>query len=139
MASWCGGESCLTSYGTGGRVGTLDDIPERHWEFVQSVCVNWYETATHVVFFELHQGVGEAPLTSEGNPDLQELLEPLVKAARLRIESYVAVVLSYDAIDAIQTQARALADTLGGEEMLEYAVLDLRRNARAVVLNFDED
>src|SRR5207248_4013862 len=41
----CGGEAALVSYGTGGRPGTLDDIPERHWGFVESVCVNWYESA----------------------------------------------------------------------------------------------
>jgi serine/threonine protein phosphatase 1 len=50
----CGGEAALLSYGTAGKPGTLDDIPERHWEFLETVCVNWYECATH---FFVHANV----------------------------------------------------------------------------------
>jgi serine/threonine protein phosphatase 1 len=49
----CGGAATLRSYGRAGRDGTLDDVPERHWEFIESACVDWYETETH---FFVHAG-----------------------------------------------------------------------------------
>src|SRR5919204_222003 len=42
-----GGEQALASYGHAGRPGTLDDVPERHWEFIEEVCVDTYECDTH--------------------------------------------------------------------------------------------
>ena len=44
----CGGEPTLLSYGKNGRPGTLDDVPDRHWEFVTNTCVDWHETPTHL-------------------------------------------------------------------------------------------
>lgn len=48
-----GGWETLLSYGRSGQPGTLDDIPERHWWFIESACVDWYECATH---FFVHAG-----------------------------------------------------------------------------------
>lgn len=50
----CGGEATLLSYGRNGRPGTLADVPDRHWEFIEEVCVNWYECPTHLF---VHAGV----------------------------------------------------------------------------------
>jgi serine/threonine protein phosphatase 1 len=49
----CGGDATMHSYGRSGRPGSFDDIPERHWEFIESACVDWYECATH---FFVHAG-----------------------------------------------------------------------------------
>jgi serine/threonine protein phosphatase 1 len=48
----CGGRATLDSYGHNGRPGTLDDIPERHWAFLEA-CINWHECPTH---FFVHAG-----------------------------------------------------------------------------------
>ena len=50
------------------------------------LAIRLYDSPSHVVFFELHRGVGGTPLAAGKKPDLQDLVEPLVKAARLRIE-----------------------------------------------------
>jgi serine/threonine protein phosphatase 1 len=42
-----GGKETLASYAPPGLPGNLDDIPLEHWEFLELVCVNWYETETH--------------------------------------------------------------------------------------------
>src|SRR4051794_40480439 len=73
------------------------------------------------------------PRLTKWHPDLKQ------RPSGLRIESYVAVVLPHDAIDAIQSKARAFADAFGGKERLEYAVLDLRRDAGAIVFDVHED
>lgn len=40
-----GGLECLQSYGSKpGRTGTLDDVPESHWEFIEHTLVDYYET-----------------------------------------------------------------------------------------------
>jgi serine/threonine protein phosphatase 1 len=44
----CGGQATLDSYCDAGRPGHFDDVPERHWEFVESACVNWYEGPRHI-------------------------------------------------------------------------------------------
>jgi PAS domain-containing protein len=54
------------------------------------IAVRLYDTASHRVIFSFHRGVGRAPLAVLNNPDLQELLLPLSKAARLRIELHRA-------------------------------------------------
>jgi len=41
----CGGRQTLVSYSQG---GTLRDVPEEHWHFLEQTCVDWYETATHL-------------------------------------------------------------------------------------------
>jgi len=43
---------CLTAEPAG--PGLSDDIPERHWEFIESACVNYHECSTH---FFVHAGV----------------------------------------------------------------------------------
>jgi serine/threonine protein phosphatase 1 len=44
----CGGWETLLSYGQSGQPGTLDDIPERHWQFIEKLCVDAYESPTHI-------------------------------------------------------------------------------------------
>ncbi|MBD2182806.1 serine/threonine protein phosphatase [Planktothrix sp. FACHB-1355] len=44
--SW-GGKATLASYAVSGNEGTLQDIPESHWDFLENKCVNWYETDKH--------------------------------------------------------------------------------------------
>jgi serine/threonine protein phosphatase 1 len=40
----CGGLETLASYGTSAvSLDALDDIPQRHWRFVEDECVDWYE------------------------------------------------------------------------------------------------
>jgi serine/threonine protein phosphatase 1 len=48
----CGGQATLDSYVTAGRTGSLDDVPVRHWQFLES-CVHWFECPTH---FFVHAG-----------------------------------------------------------------------------------
>ena len=42
----CGGRQALASYATVG--GTLEDVPEHHWHFIENVCRDWFETDTHL-------------------------------------------------------------------------------------------
>ena len=42
-----GGHATLASYSASGRSGRIQDIPERHWEFLESACVDWYEQGPH--------------------------------------------------------------------------------------------
>jgi serine/threonine protein phosphatase 1 len=42
-----GGRETLASYAVLGDAGKLVDVPEAHWEFLETGCVDWYETATH--------------------------------------------------------------------------------------------
>jgi serine/threonine protein phosphatase 1 len=44
----CGGEETMLSYGRYGRPGTFEDVPDRHWEFIDRACVGWYECPTHL-------------------------------------------------------------------------------------------
>jgi serine/threonine protein phosphatase 1 len=45
----CGGEATLTSYGAANmKPAELRLVPQPHWHFLENVCVNWYETATHI-------------------------------------------------------------------------------------------
>jgi serine/threonine protein phosphatase 1 len=51
----CGGVEALESYAGPDGAGTLDDIPDAHWHFVENRCVDWYETESHVfVHANLH-------------------------------------------------------------------------------------
>jgi serine/threonine protein phosphatase 1 len=43
----CGGREALASYAEPGREGKVQDVPEAHWDFLDTGCVNWYETDTH--------------------------------------------------------------------------------------------
>ncbi|MBD0304916.1 MAG: serine/threonine protein phosphatase [Tolypothrix sp. T3-bin4] len=42
-----GGDATLASYSKSGKVGKLSDIPDKHWDFLENVCLDWYETSTH--------------------------------------------------------------------------------------------
>jgi serine/threonine protein phosphatase 1 len=44
----CGGAAALASYSPFGDAGKLVDVPDEHWHFLESVCVGWYETDTHI-------------------------------------------------------------------------------------------
>lgn len=58
-----GGGATLASYGRGGRPGTLDDVPVRHWHLLESVCVLQHEIDTH---FFVHGGVlTDVPLAEQ--------------------------------------------------------------------------
>jgi serine/threonine protein phosphatase 1 len=41
----CGGQATLTSYAA---VADLDEVPERHWQFLENNLVDWHETDTHI-------------------------------------------------------------------------------------------
>jgi serine/threonine protein phosphatase 1 len=59
----CGGAETMLSYGQSGRPGTFDDVPERHWEFIESACVDWHECPTH---FFVHAGAyPDTPLAAQ--------------------------------------------------------------------------
>jgi serine/threonine protein phosphatase 1 len=50
LPNWlmCGGRQALASYATDGGPGSVDDIPESHWDFLENGCRDWHETATHL-------------------------------------------------------------------------------------------
>ena len=50
----CGGEATLMSYCPFDDHGTLADVPDEHWQFLDRRCVDWFETAGH---FFVHGGV----------------------------------------------------------------------------------
>jgi serine/threonine protein phosphatase 1 len=43
-----GGKETLASYSGLLGGGRLSDVPEPHWEFLETTCVDWYETDTHL-------------------------------------------------------------------------------------------
>src|SRR5262245_8186869 len=49
-----GGKEALDSYAPVDRPGRLNDVPDRHWKFMASTCVNLYETERHIF---VHAGV----------------------------------------------------------------------------------
>ncbi len=50
LAEWlvCGGKQALASYSPRGDAGRLDDVPDEHWHFLDAICAEWHETATHI-------------------------------------------------------------------------------------------
>jgi serine/threonine protein phosphatase 1 len=50
LSGWleCGGSRTLASYSPLGGAGQMADVPDEHWDFLENVCVDWYETDTHV-------------------------------------------------------------------------------------------
>ena len=56
LALWlaCGGEATLMSYCPFDDHGTLADVPDEHWEFLDKRCVDWHETEKHIF---VHGGV----------------------------------------------------------------------------------
>ena len=62
---YCGGRNTLVSYGDVNAEGRLDEIPERHWKFLEEDCVDWYETDTHLFVhanFDPNLPMAEQPL-----------------------------------------------------------------------------
>ncbi|MGE0529553.1 MAG: metallophosphoesterase family protein [Bdellovibrionales bacterium] len=43
-----GGNTTLASYGSPEQPGTLEDIPDEHWNFLESVTLPWWLTPTHI-------------------------------------------------------------------------------------------
>jgi serine/threonine protein phosphatase 1 len=66
MEDWlvCGGGETLSSYAQPGHPGRIEDVPAVHWAFLESVCVDWYETETH---FFVH---------ANAHPDLSLVEQP---------------------------------------------------------------
>ena len=56
LALWCnlGGEATLMSYCPFDDAGSLADVPDDHWNFLDNFCQDFYETDTH---FFVHGGV----------------------------------------------------------------------------------
>jgi serine/threonine protein phosphatase 1 len=71
-----GGDATLESYFRRGGEGELSDVPEAHWEFMENVCQNWFETDTH--FFVHANALPDMPL--EDQPEYVLLWEKLVDA-----------------------------------------------------------
>lgn len=69
----CGGKAALASYSVLGDAGKLVDVPDSHWDFLESRCVNWYETDTH--FFVHANAYPDLPLDAQ--PDYMLLWEKL--------------------------------------------------------------
>jgi serine/threonine protein phosphatase 1 len=59
----CGGQATLDSYG-----GTFDDISADHKEFIRSMCVDWFECATH--FFVHANAQPDMPLDAQPESEL---------------------------------------------------------------------
>lgn len=57
-----GGVQTLLSYGDEGIIGTLEDVPESHWQFIDQTCLRYYETDRH---FFVHATVEPAKPLSE--------------------------------------------------------------------------
>ncbi|MGO8749348.1 MAG: metallophosphoesterase family protein [Thermoguttaceae bacterium] len=49
MDEWLanGGDATLASYGGPDGRGTMEDVPQEHWDFLENYCRDWYETETH--------------------------------------------------------------------------------------------
>jgi serine/threonine protein phosphatase 1 len=74
VSSWvgCGGDKTLLSYSVSGDDFDLGNIPDSHWDFLENVCVNWYETDTH--FFVHANALPNLPLAEQ--PDHILFWEP---------------------------------------------------------------
>ncbi|MBV9125592.1 MAG: serine/threonine protein phosphatase [Planctomycetes bacterium] len=67
-----GGKATLTSYSVLGDAGKLVDVPDHHWEFLETACRDWYETPTH--FFVHANAYPDLPLDEQ--PDYMLFWEP---------------------------------------------------------------
>ncbi len=68
----CGGIEALKSYAQSSGNGTLQDVPDAHWRFMERDCRAYYETATH---FFVHANVyPDMPLDEQ--PDYMLYWEP---------------------------------------------------------------
>src|SRR2546425_8484284 len=72
-------------------------------------------------------------LAVDGEPDL----ETGFAGARFKF-NFAAMTVANNAVANDQAKAGPCADRFGGEEWLEHARLDVRRNARTVVHDFDD-
>lgn len=61
-----GGMQALASYGLPGRMGTLNDVPERHWQFLEKDCVDYFETDQQIF---VHAGVDNHLPMEQQNED----------------------------------------------------------------------
>jgi serine/threonine protein phosphatase 1 len=73
----CGGSTALKSYSPFGDSGSLVDVPETHWEFLENQTRKYFETKTH--FFVHANAHPEIPLDEQ--PDFMLLWEPFVEPA----------------------------------------------------------
>lgn len=73
-----GGEAALASYAKPGREGELADVPPAHWNFLDHVCVDWFETDD---FIFVHGGLApHLSLPEQPIPVLRwQKLTPAVK------------------------------------------------------------
>lgn len=58
-----GGDATLASYSKSSKAGKLLKIPDKHWDFIENVCVDWYETERH--FFVHANAYSHIPLTEQ--------------------------------------------------------------------------
>jgi serine/threonine protein phosphatase 1 len=59
----CGGQEAMESYALPNGIWFIEDVPEEHWQFIREICVDWYETGTHIfVHANLHP---ELPLAKQ--------------------------------------------------------------------------
>ncbi len=65
MQEWLanGGDATLSSYSPLGDQGTLHDVPEEHWAFLENGCRDWYETESH--FFVHANAYTDIPLNEQ--------------------------------------------------------------------------
>lgn len=72
-----GGEATLTSYLHRGGEGELSDVPQRHWDFMERQCRNFYETETH--FFVHANALADLSLADQPEEILlwEKLIDPL--------------------------------------------------------------
>ena len=59
----CGGNATLASYSFFGDAGSLVDVPDHHWRFLEDELLAWYETPTH--FFVHANAYADYPLDEQ--------------------------------------------------------------------------
>lgn len=59
----CGGKETLASYSKSDKAGKIKDVPPHHWDFLENVCVDWYETDKH--FFVHANAHPDIPLAEQ--------------------------------------------------------------------------
>ncbi len=59
----CGGENTLTSYTKAGQHRVIENIPAQHWNFLENICRNWWETTSH--FFVHANAYPNLPLNQQ--------------------------------------------------------------------------
>src|SRR5262245_21670827 len=59
----CGGDEALRSYSPFPGAGTLVDVPDAHWEFIETQTRGWFETSGH--FFVHANALPDCPLAEQ--------------------------------------------------------------------------